>query len=416
MNTLWGKAKDYWSKMDPGKQRHAVIALLVIVMIVLGLWGYKITRGGDSPARKKGEETYSKISFDTKMTEKTLFAKTREQIGKQNDEIASLRAELNKLSKTQEQQGKAILSDEESKHSKRDDSANDGDTIAMPFPPPPDPQAQGKGRYKQPPRFPASSTPGEQPPVMPHVVQKKIVGGIGIVSVPVSKEPVEDRSKKKSSVYLPPSFMRATLLTGIDAPTTTAGESNPVPVLLRVRDIAVLPNSIKANLKGCFVIGEGRGNLSDERVHVRLTTLSCIADDGSAVIDQPITGFLQDEDGKVGLKGNVVAKMGAALARSLIAGFFTGVGDAMRESSTTVSEGAYGATKIWSDTDTDNLIRAGVGEGVATMADDLRKFYLELASQTMPVVEVGSAKPVELIVSKGVNLDIRVLDSRVGEI
>jgi conjugal transfer pilus assembly protein TraB len=422
MNTLWGRAKDYWSKMDPDKQRKAVIAVLVIVMIVLGLWGYKITRGGDVPMKKKGEDAFAKISLDSKMTEKTLFAKATEQIGKQNDEIATIRAELNKLAKAQEQQAKTISANTDGNQTApgidpAGESNGDGNAITMPFPPPPKPQEQVKGRYKQPPRF-SSTMPGDQASavVMPQVMQKKIVGGINIVSVQVSKEKAEDNSKKKSSVYLPPSFMRATLLTGIDAPTTTAGESNPVPVLLRVRDIAVLPNSIKANLKGCFVIGEGRGNLSDERVHVRLTTLSCIADDGSAVIDQPITGFLQDEDGKVGLKGNVVAKMGAALARSLIAGFFTGVGDAMRESSTTVSEGAYGATKIWSDTDTDNLIRAGVGEGVATMADDLRKFYLELASQTMPVVEVGSAKPVELIVSKGVNLDIRVLDSRVGEI
>lgn len=409
--------KQKWSKMNPGRQRKIVISVLVIGMIVMGMWGYKVTRGGEQAVRKKDENTYTKLNLDPKMTEKTLFAKTTEQIGKQNDEIAALRAELEKLNKAQEQKAKALeQAQEKAKSEGKNKTAEE--LSSVPFPPPPSPQA-GSRRYEQPPTLntaQGSPAQGVSMQNVPVVTQKKVVGGIGIVSVSVSAEPKENVSKKKSSVYLPPSFMQATLLTGIDAPTTTSGQSNPVPVLLRIKDLAVLPNSVKANLKGCFVIGEGRGNLSDERVHVRLTTLSCIADDGSAVIDQPINGFLQDEDGKVGLKGNVVAKMGAVLARSLIAGFFSGMGEAMRESSTTIGETAYGSTKIWSDTDTDNLIRAGVGEGVATMADDLRKFYMELASQTMPVIEVGSAKPVELIVSKGVSLEIRSLDGIVGEI
>ncbi len=412
MGTFWDKIKTFWSKMDPDNQRKIAVVGVISLVIILGLWGYKVTHDGNTPSKKNGEKTYSKISLDAKNTEKTLFAQTREQIGKQNDELAALRAELNKVVKAQETQAKAQAKDQDKGNGS--DGKKKDDTVSLPFPPPPIPLAEANAQGKNPPRF--SSVQGEKT-FVPEVVQKKVVGGIGIVSVAVSNEPKDDASKKKPSVYLPPSFMKATLLTGAIAPTTSSGANNPVPLLLRIKDLAVLPNSVKANLKGCFVIAEGHGNLGDERVHVRLTTLSCIASNGTAVIDQPINGFLQDEDGKVGLKGNVVApNLASTLARSALAGFFGGVGDAFQEASTTVSSGAYGTTELWTDTDTNNLIRAGVGGGVSTMADDLRKFYLELASQAVPGIEIGSAKKVEMIISKGVELSIKDLDNTIGEI
>jgi conjugal transfer pilus assembly protein TraB len=74
----------------------------------------------------------------------------------------------------------------------------------------------------------------------------------------------EKKIKKGRTVYLPPSFMEAQLLTGFDASTFGRGTNNPEPLLLRIQTPAVLPNDIKANLSGCFVIscrqaGQGTG-------------------------------------------------------------------------------------------------------------------------------------------------------------
>ncbi len=65
--------------------------------------------------------------------------------------------------------------------------------------------------------------------------------------------------KKGRTVYLPPSFIEAKLLTGFDASTSGKGKNNPEPLLLRIQTPAVLPNDIKANLSGCFVIAEAVG-------------------------------------------------------------------------------------------------------------------------------------------------------------
>jgi conjugal transfer pilus assembly protein TraB len=47
------------------------------------------------------------------------------------------------------------------------------------------------------------------------------------------------------------------------------------------------------------------------------------------VIDQKVKGFIVDQDGKIGLRGKVVAKMGSMIARAALAGFASGVGDAV---------------------------------------------------------------------------------------
>ena len=65
-----------------------------------------------------------------------------------------------------------------------------------------------------------------------------------------SKEKSAEKKSKKKTVYLPPSFMEATMLSGLDAPTMEGGKGEPVPVLLRINDLAFLPNQVRANLEG----------------------------------------------------------------------------------------------------------------------------------------------------------------------
>ena len=55
-----------------------------------------------------------------------------------------------------------------------------------------------------------------------------------------------------------------------------------------------------------LVIAEATGSLAKERAMVRLVSLSCLDQEGHAVIDQGVKGFVVDRDGKVGLGGRVV--------------------------------------------------------------------------------------------------------------
>ena len=254
---------------------------------------------------------------------------------------------------------------------------------------------------------PAGSANGFGQAEPPQMVSEVELGDISVVSndhpVAVKSAP---KKKVQRSVYLPPSFMEATLLSGLDAPTSEMGKGNPVPVLLRIKAPAVLPNEIKANLKGCFVIADGKGNLATERAELTLVSLSCLDRKGQAVIDQRIKGWIVDQDGKVGLQGRVVAKMGAAIARSLIAGFFGGAGEALKTSGTSTALSAIGSVQTINPSE---IGKNALGSGLSTGFKDIQKFYLDLAKQTMPVIEVGASKSVTLVIGEGVNLPFKKL-------
>jgi conjugal transfer pilus assembly protein TraB len=230
-----------------------------------------------------------------------------------------------------------------------------------------------------------------------------MIGEIGIVSVPIIEQ-AEDKKKEHRTIYLPPSFMAATLLSGLDAPTAETGKGNPVPALLRIRNLAVLPNDVKADLKGCFVIASGYGDLATERANMQAVSLSCVTKEGKAIIDQKIKGFLVDQDGKIGLQGRVVSRMGSAIARSMVAGFFGGMGDYISSQNQILSTSPLGSTIT---TDPTEAAKYGMGAGLSTGFNEIQKFYLDLAKQAVPVIEIGATKNVTLVIEEGTLLNLR---------
>jgi len=99
-----------------------------------------------------------------------------------------------------------------------------------PLPPPPIPQSQSRQYYNQ--------TQNSVPP-SPVTVrqqedsQEREIGAIDIASNrnpggDVKEKSAEKKSKKRT-VYLPPSFMEATMLSGLDAPTTEGGKGRTCP-------------------------------------------------------------------------------------------------------------------------------------------------------------------------------------------
>ena len=203
-----------------------------------------------------------------------------------------------------------------------------------------------------------------------------------------------ERVEHDNKPYLPAgSFVETVLLSGIDAPSGSKGTGSPYPVLLRVLSLAQFPNKWRGDIKECFVIGEAYGELSSERVHIRANTLSCVDRKGE-LIEGSITGYATGEDGKIGLSGRVVTKQGAILARSLVTGFLQGVSQAFSQSATVVNVGTTGAI---STIDPDKTMQAGIGMGVSKAAEDLAQFYIDMARDMFPVIEVNSGRRAEII-------------------
>ncbi|MGN1209885.1 MAG: TrbI/VirB10 family protein, partial [Duodenibacillus sp.] len=96
---------------------------------------------------------------------------------------------------------------------------------------------------------------------------------------------------EEENTYLPAgSFAQAVVLSGVTAATGGMAANNPVPLLMQVTDMAQLPNRFRANVKRCFLTGSATGDLSSERVWIRLDRLSCMRTNGKA-IDVRVQGY-----------------------------------------------------------------------------------------------------------------------------
>jgi len=390
--TLREKGEKIWQTLKPEQKKKLTFLAIALVIVVLSLLFYKATRGS-SGAVVKPSEGKREVALDKGTLEKSLYSESTKQMADLQAELKAMKEQL--AQKKPENDDTPDLAKEILKQTKQDKEKVPMPKTSMSTAPPVPPPPPTKMSYP----------PGDPPmPTQAQALAKpEIYGDIEFVSQAVKKE---EESKKKVSmkIYLPPSFMEATLLSGMYAPTTQTGKDGPMPALLRIKNLAILPNSVKSDLKGCFVMVEAHGSLADERAHARLNTLSCITRGGQSVIDQKVKGYIVDEDGFVGLRGKVVSKMGAAIARSLVAGFAVGFGDALNASAITTTVSGLGVTQTL---DTDRAVKAGAGRGVSQAGRDLQRFLLDLGKQAIPVVEVAAMRPVTIVISEGVEIEVK---------
>jgi len=387
LDRLKEKAKSYWSNLQPKQKQGHIFAGCIIMVGLIGVWTYM---GRAETRTREPAQAEASVNLNPLLLEKTELAEMRllqEQRAEENmvlrQEIEDLKLEQNRFSQRDADFSQSIAKETPVTRTER-----------LTFMPPPPPTQQQTA-----------------PTAVQAAVQVRmgpvVTGSIEIVTGQEVQEPLapKEEGKKSQKVYLPPSFMEATLLSGLDAKTVESARNDPEPVLLRVKDMAILPNEIKSNLKGCFVIAHGYGSLDTERVALRLVSLSCITTTGASIIDQQIKGFVVDNDGKIGLRGTVISKMGSMLSRTFLAGFFGGAGDALSASAKTTTVGPLGVTT--GTISNKELGKAAIGGGIGKSADALQNFYLELARQTMPIIEVGATKVVTLVISEGVELTLK---------
>jgi len=209
------------------------------------------------------------------------------------------------------------------------------------------------------------------------------------------------------------SFMPGHLLTGV---ITSTGNNQPVPMLIRINNLAQLPNEIKEDLKGCFVVASGTAALDQERILTRLVSLSCVTRDGVAIIDEEVKGWVADQDSRPGLLAKPIAKFGTHLARSALAGFIGGLGAAVNESTYIRRQDPLGGESArFKDTEVDTIFKAGVGKGIENVTSDLEKFYMDLAKSTLPVLEVGPTKNITVVLKEEAKLRIKARKNKKEE-
>ena len=372
------RLRERFEQLTPAGRKTVIWSVLGVLLITLTVTGYHARSGRK---HDQADSAGRDLRLEEDLMEKTIFREHRRKLEDLEGLVTTMQRELDRVAKEK------AAADKSSADKEPLLEIPDADTVAQakePFPPP--------------------MVPAEAMVVAPK--ERKKVGKITVVKNDTLAKDLG--GQKRRTVYLPPSFMEANLLTGFDAATSGSSKNSPEPLLLRIKTPAVLPNDVKAELSGCFVVAEAVGRLDKERADVRLVSLSCLSNEGRAVIDTPVKGFVTDSDSKVGLSGRVVSRMGAATVRAIVAGLFEGAGDAFKAAATTTSTSALGSTAT---IDSSQVGKSALGTGLSQGAQTMSDFYLDLVKQTTPVIEVGAAKKVTVIVSEGKELEIRDIRS-----
>ena len=230
--------------------------------------------------------------------------------------------------------------------------------------------------------------------------------GEGAVSSNGSPVPKGNTVYTDSANYLPPnSIALARVIVGVDANAGVQSQTDPLPVVLRITGPArsVYDNGrlLTTNISGCLVNGAARGDLSSEKVYVKLQRMTCPQPNGRYAVSE-VKGFIAF-GGKTGVRGRVVSREGALVGQAFLAGLAGGFGRGFSANTSSILTG----TNVTVDgkrqrLGTGEILEGGLGEGVATSADMVSKYLIERAEQYQPVIEMPTGIDVEIVFLEGV--------------
>ncbi|BFM18810.1 TraB/VirB10 family protein (plasmid) [Maricurvus nonylphenolicus] len=232
-------------------------------------------------------------------------------------------------------------------------------------------------------------------------------GGLQIFVTESVAQSTDDEEKEKK-IFLPSgSILSGIMLNGLDAATGRGARKDPFPVLVRIQKEALLPNEFTADIKECHVTLAGYGELSSERAYLRGETFSCITNDGE-VIEEEFPAYAVGEDGKAGIRGRLVSKAGSLIAKTAVAGFAAGVAEAFDTSPVPVIQtDSVSSNKVYQDNFSSEAARHGTSKGASEAMTRLADYYMDMADQIFPVIEVDAGRTIDIVLTSGFQLDIR---------
>jgi conjugal transfer pilus assembly protein TraB len=206
--------------------------------------------------------------------------------------------------------------------------------------------------------------------------------------------------------YLPPnSYAPARVIVGVDASAGVSSQTDPLPVVLRITGPArsVMKNGkiLTTRITGCVVNGAARGDLSSEKVYVKLAKMTCDQPGGRVAVSE-VKGFISFA-GKSGVCGRVVTREGSLISQALLAGIIGGFGRGFSANANSVFSGVTtGASGERSKLSGGDILGGGLGQGAGDAADTVSKYLIERAEQYQPVVEMPTGIDVEIVFLDGV--------------
>ena len=228
-------------------------------------------------------------------------------------------------------------------------------------------------------------------------------GTTGVRAIRPEAPPV---TVEDSPDYLPPnSYAPARVIVGVDASAGVASQTDPLPVVLRItgpaRSVVQNGRVLTTRIQGCVVNGAARGDLSSEKVYVKLARMTCDQPGGRVAVSE-VKGFISFA-GKSGVRGRVVSREGSLVSQALLAGIIGGFGRGFSANAQSVFSGiTANPDGTRGQLSAGDILSGGLGQGAADAADTVSKYLIERAEQYQPVVEMPTGIDVEIVFLDGV--------------
>ena len=240
---------------------------------------------------------------------------------------------------------------------------------------------------------------------------------VKVLSFKIAKAPDKSSKSRTANVspllledspeYLPPnSYAPAKVIVGVDASVGVASQSDPLPVVLRItgpaRSVVKNGKLLTTNITGCIVNGAARGDLSAEKVYVKLARMTCNQPGGRVAVSE-VKGFISFA-GKSGVRGRVVSREGSLVSQALLAGIVGGFGRGFSANANSIFTGSIGEDGNRKNLSGADILTGGLGQGAGDAADTVSKYLIERAEQYQPVVEMPTGIDVEIVFLDGVHV------------
>jgi conjugal transfer pilus assembly protein TraB len=191
--------------------------------------------------------------------------------------------------------------------------------------------------------------------------------------------------------------VRAILISSVDAVCRLDAQSDPIPVKLRLLDDAHLPGGITVKLKGCLIGASAYGDISSERVYMRLENLTKVNHKGQA-IETEVTGYVSGEDGRFGMRGVVVDRSAKILKPALGSGILSGIAQTLQSACTRPPQETINAYTV--GTDFAQNTAAGTSDAFSMLAS----YYIRRAEQVQPVLQINAGRIVDVTFTQGFSM------------
>ena len=446
-NSLKGILLDFYEKLDPKKKQQVVLlggAALVLSLSFL-IISATSEEGGTEPKKKARKIEYSMFNPNKSPREVSIDG-LASKLGVLSKDMSDMRVGYSKQQKAIDEERQRLEEDRKEHSRQADEMRRQLEELAaklmaaqevldnqVPLPPlsggkPKATAKPDKGPAGQPPNIGSAdtdvgsgikirviTTSGEEG-------KKKTAGGNAHTSTLANSTELEQQRKAKLRIletvnikkpnpitglpdnYLPAgTILSGTMVSGLDAPTSNQSRLDPFPALLRVKHEALLPNQYRMDIAECFVIASGYGDLSSERAYLRAERISCIKKDGT-VIETPMDAYSVGEDGKTGVRGRVVSKNGQIIGNALLSGFVSGLGKAFTPQRVQPLSLNPSGTQQFQYPSPEMVGGQAIGGGVHEAANQIASYYLEMARNIFPIVEIDAGRKIDLILVRGMTL------------